>query len=258
MIENQAFEEAFVDRVDSWQLLFEALRNRNRWKYISSFVRTGSKCVEIGVGTGSFLYFLKEQGMSVDGCDASQPICDYVQEKYGIRVVCGSIREVNPSLAYDVVFMNHVLEHLPNPLEMLSDIRARMAPAAWLHIAVPNRGAWEAVLPGWTSYQPYHLLYFDESSLRQTLSRAGFKIVSSRTVEPFSGWFLAIVRTLLGMKNNSVVNAKPQRTQANRAARLIYRTLMVIIGLVTTPLRWMQAKLGYGEELVVIACSTNP
>lgn len=157
------------------------------------------------------------------------------------------------SVTYDAVVMNHVLEHLPNPVETLMEIRARMAPASWLHLAVPNVSSWEACLPGWTSYEPYHLLYFRLASLREALARAGFRVVEYETIEPFSGWFLTVVRTILGGFNSSVPDRRKQQPMTREWIRHIYRILMVSVGMLTAPARWLQAKLGFGEELVVIA-----
>lgn len=81
--------------------------------------------------------------------------------------------------AFDVVTLFHVLEHLPTPVETLSDIRTRMKPGARLIIEVPHardflhRTLGSDAFKGFTFWSE-HLVLHTADSLRRTLALAGF------------------------------------------------------------------------------------
>ncbi len=155
---------------------------------------------------------------------------------------------------FDVVVMNHVLEHLENPLRFLEEVRKRMAPRALLHVAVPNIRALSARLPGWTSYEPYHLTYFNPQTLRNTVESAGFTVEFEATHESFSGWYLAVLRTVMGTYKLDADNRVKRKTSSSGSmAEHAYRIGMISAGLLTFPIRLIQSRMGLGDEAIVIA-----
>jgi len=63
---------------------------------------------------------------------------------------------------FDLVSMAHVLEHIPNPVEYLSDLRERyLTPDGWLLIEVPNLYAHD-------SFEIAHSIAFSSHTLRET------------------------------------------------------------------------------------------
>jgi hypothetical protein len=73
--------------------------------------------------------------------------------------------------AFELVSLAHVLEHLPNPIGYLKEVREKwLAPHGHLLIEVPN-------LFGHKSFELAHLFAFDPKTLRETLEQAGFEVV---------------------------------------------------------------------------------
>jgi 2-polyprenyl-3-methyl-5-hydroxy-6-metoxy-1,4-benzoquinol methylase len=92
----------------------------------------------------------------------------------------------------DFVRMNHVLEHLYEPAQVLRRLRARMAPGAVLHIAVPNPDGLSARLYGryWFGLDcPRHVIFFPLHTLRAWLEHLGFSILEVIT-EPAAKDFI--------------------------------------------------------------------
>jgi 2-polyprenyl-3-methyl-5-hydroxy-6-metoxy-1,4-benzoquinol methylase len=258
---NERFNEiSFGDNYEtiqsSWVRIFEKLNNRRTMNRLRNAVDTeGSRLLEIGVGSGSFLVYAKAHGYSPIGIDLSAAICNRIEQNTGISMHCGSCESLSDDHLFDVVVMNHMLEHVSDPVALLKAVRARMKPGSILHLAVPNVGAWEARLPGWNSYEPYHLLYFTPRTLRLAVEKAGFEIQYLTTHESFSGWFLAILRTLL-MNGHTI---QPQQEPSKRIKQSksfmehAYRLVMVTCGLFTLPFRRLQELLGKGDEVILLA-----
>ena len=139
-----------------------------------------------------------------------------------------------------------------DPQSVLKAALARLKTGGLLHIAVPNIESWEAKLPGWVSYEPYHLLYFTPCTLRAAIERSGFHVVEIKTHESFSGWFLALIRTLLHYRGRSTTHSAGESSPP-LVMEHCYRTAMAASGLVTLPIRLLQELVGRGDEIILLA-----
>ena len=256
VLEQEWFERGSDQQQESpWVRLFEKWTATRTWKRLeTSRIRTGS-VLEVGVGSGYNLAFLRSRGFDVLGCDMAPSLCRKVERSFGIAVHCGTLQSIEGEQRFDAIIMNHVLEHVSDPIDFLRNARRLLRLEGVIHIAVPNVRSWEARLPGWTSYQPYHLLYFNPKALAEAVRRAGLAVVSQGTFEPFSGWFLALVRTVLG-SSPKATSPQPPRYRST-GVEWLYRILMLGSGALTFPLRKLQSAVGRGEELVMLAGRTD-
>jgi hypothetical protein len=174
-------------------------------------------------------------------------------------VHCGPIASLPQETCFDVIAMHHLLEHVSDPIALLQAARARLKPGGALQLAVPNTGAWEARWRGWTSYEPYHLLYFTPVTLRRAVEQAGFTVVQLKTHESFSGWMLTISRTMLGYSAQERGCGPGSAVIKRRAStEHLYRAALVTAGLLTLPVRRVQEWLGHGDELILVATAGVP
>lgn len=154
--------------------------------------------------------------------------------------------------------MSHVLEHTIDPISTLQDILKFFNPGGILYVAVPNIDCWQAKLRGWGSYEPYHLWYFNSTSLGRLIEKVGYRVVDIHTWEPYSAWLNTIIRSLLPKKHAAVRMAVHHDCNGRlrypfMATMGLLNTARFVSGLLLTPLRKFQEKLGKGEELVEIA-----
>jgi hypothetical protein len=80
----------------------------------------------------------------------------------------------------DFVRMNHVLEHLYEPTQVLRRLHAKMGAGAVLHIAVPNPDGLSARLYGryWFGLDcPRHVIFFPLHTLGGWLEQLGFRVL---------------------------------------------------------------------------------
>lgn len=255
-LNESSFGDSYEPVRSFWVGLFEAWNNR---RTMGRLPAAGGDLLEIGVGSGSFLAYARARGYSPIGCDLSSAVCGKVERSTGMRIHCGHVGTLPEGQLFDVVVMNHVLEHVCDPVAFLKSVRSHMKPNGVLHLAVPNAASWEACLPGWISYEPYHLLYFSPKTVRLAVEKAGFGISQIATHESFSGWFLAVLRTMLGKPLSNVTPRDPAAPSgySSRVVEHSYRLVMVAAGLVTLPLRRLQEYLGKGDELILLAENTT-
>jgi 2-polyprenyl-3-methyl-5-hydroxy-6-metoxy-1,4-benzoquinol methylase len=251
-MEKEWFDDGAYDATGSpWTRMFEKWNAERTKRRIGAAGVTSGRLLEVGVGSGYTLSFMRIHGFDVEGCDMSQAICRHTEKAYNIKMHCGPLSSVAGESLYDVIVMNHVLEHVSDPVDLLANARRLLRLGGILHIAVPNVDSWEASLSGWTSYQPYHLVYFTPAALTRALSRTGLVVRDLVTFEPFSGWFLALLRTGLSTSRAQLSDGK--RAKRSPLIEFLYRALMLGSGAITFPMRKIQGALMNGEELACIA-----
>lgn len=154
------------------------------------------RILDVGCGAGAFLLHMRGLGWEVAGIEPSAKACEAARAR-GLEVQASTVEDAAlPDAGFDVVRMNHALEHLGSPRESLARLRRTLRPGGVLIAAVPDFGGWQGrqFKGSWTSCQiPTHLYHFSERTLRGMLDRAGFGGV---TIEPFSSPSLALISLL--------------------------------------------------------------
>lgn len=151
---------------------------------------TRRNMLDLGCGEGFFAGNLKSRGWEVVAVDYSedgirshnpQILPDFIQGDLHDYLES----EVNLISDFDFVNLDNVLEHVPDPINLLQQIRKRMSSDAILRIEVPNdfSNFQELIVQMGCSEEtwvapPEHLNYFNQASLRSILESAGFKLLS--------------------------------------------------------------------------------
>jgi SAM-dependent methyltransferase len=143
--------------------------------------RTGLRVLEVGSGYGDILIYLKSRGCQVVGTDPSPAAAAKAAES-GIDVRVGELLDMGfPAQSFDVAFLSHSLEHVPDPNAELRELHRVLLPGGWLHIAVPNGSASRLITDGlyWDHLShPSHFWYFDPDNLTRMVRRHGFELVA--------------------------------------------------------------------------------
>ena len=140
--------------------------------------RSPGRLLDVGCGTGQLLCVARSHGHEVHGIEYSAFASGFARDHNGLDVVTGTVAEGSPSLhgPFDVITINHVLEHLPNPRADLRILRDLLAPGGLLVVGVPNyasafrvalRYRWPSLLPS------EHLWHFTPSGLTSLLHQSG-------------------------------------------------------------------------------------
>jgi len=136
-----------------------------------------SRLLEIGCASGFFLSEVKPYVKTVTGVELTREYVRYATSK-GLDVR-ESLDEI-PAESCDLIFMFHVLEHIHDPIELLKEVKKKLAMNGTLIIEVPNI---DDILVS-TYKIPNHLdfyweiahnYYFSKQTLGDVLETAGFR-----------------------------------------------------------------------------------
>jgi SAM-dependent methyltransferase len=148
--------------------------------------------LDIGSSSGAFLLAVREvYGNKMVGVEPGEGYRSFSQQQ-GIATYA-SLDEllVDEGGGFDFVSMLHVLEHLSEPVQVLTDLkRSHLKPGGYLLIEVPNLYEHE-------SFEFAHLYAFSPSSLRGLVERAGFEVQWTKTHGSFRSPVLKLYLTLL-------------------------------------------------------------
>lgn len=150
-------------------------------------VRPNESILDIGSGSGLSLLEASALGAQPYGVE-TDPNVQRIADGLGLRIHIGSIHdEPFAGQLFDLVVLNQVIEHIPEPGAALERIRTRLAPGGRVVMVLPNRHSLWCRLSGtkWINWHvPYHLHHFTADGFRRFATRHGFHVARQRTITP--------------------------------------------------------------------------
>jgi SAM-dependent methyltransferase len=146
------YRNAFYTRQAEWHgytsLEFAKTKHENRLKYYDWYTRDWlpdshlTPILDIGCGSGQFLYFLRERGyQQAAGIDLDKDQVE-VGRALGLNAICSSVMDFlkDDQKSYGLVAMLDILEHFTREelYPLLEALTARLAPGGRLIASVPN------------------------------------------------------------------------------------------------------------------------
>lgn len=143
----------------------------------------------LDIGSGSCLSLLEMRAMGVEayGVEADPNVLS-IADHFGLRVHIGSIHDHPfPGVIFDLIVLNQVIEHVPDPLALLNLVKERLKPGGRVVLSFPNTTSIQAARSGtrWINWHiPYHQHHFNRQSFEKLAARAGYEPVAARTITP--------------------------------------------------------------------------
>ena len=124
----------------------ESRRALARYRRIEPLLKPGARVLDVGAGAGFFPYVLQSRGYDVRGIEPNAGFCRWGCENLGVRVENGFLQDFDHTAEpFDLITLNHVLEHLPDPGGALAILRSWLKPDGMLVVEVPNvESTWHA------------------------------------------------------------------------------------------------------------------
>lgn len=183
------------------------------------------RLLDVGCGLGLLLAEARSRGWTVAGLDGSAFAVEYARRELSLEQVrlmdAGRLGELGDPV--DAVTMLHMIEHVEDPLKLLSDVHGLLKRGGWLFLETPDIGSARARKAGadWRFIKiPEHVSYFSERSLRAFLERTGFIVVRTGYLVETTG----LMNAVLGGEDRarqfySRWSRRPLFAQAVKAAR---------------------------------------
>lgn len=179
--------EDYISHTDNKRNLFEKAYQivrqvslKRKVKLINSFSLNGNKLLDIGCGTGDFLYAAQQNNWNINGIEPNEKARNTANKKTNNSVFgTEQFLKFKPK-SFDVITLWHVLEHLPKLDEHILIFNKLLKSNGVLIIAVPNYNSYDAQYykKYWAAYDvPRHLWHFSKNSISKLADRNNMKVI---------------------------------------------------------------------------------
>lgn len=164
----------------------------SRIKSIELFFKKNKiSILDIGSATGEFVHQAISRCHDALGLELSSGARDYAYKNYKIKLLDCEIRDISNTRKFDVIHMNHVFEHLPDPVGLLKKISEILNPGGLFVLEVPQQihndlDRLKKILglkkkPKFNNYSLHHTFFYTPNTMTLLLNKHGFKILSLST-----------------------------------------------------------------------------
>jgi len=176
---------------------------------VSKFLKSNSRVLEIGVGYGESLAYFQKMGCDVIGIEASEIRQKTAKDWYNLNIENLPIEKFE-HVGFDVIYSNHVFEHLKSPKNVVKKLFHKLNENGILMITVPDVFNEFPIFA--LNFVP-HLHYFSNYSLVQLFITNGLEVLEVRS----EGGELIII----GQKSFSGNLANKFDDRENKLAKII-------------------------------------
>lgn len=161
--------------------------------YISKLLKQSSNgyILDIGCSAGFFLDRIsKTTGWTVKGVELAHQPSNFARNTLGLDVITGDFISARfADNSFDAIHVGDVLEHVPDPLEFMSECRRTLKPEGKIYLAVPNGFADSRGLIRFYKEEKKagrhasgHIFFFEKSTLYKLFEKTGFKSSRERSI----------------------------------------------------------------------------
>lgn len=130
---------------------------------------------DVGCGSAGLLEGLRDKGYhNLFGCEQSRRRYEYVTQIYGDRIYNSGFQDIHPTQKFDVIYSNHVIEHIHNPAKYIEWCAHNLSENGMVISCMPDAEHETAV--GQTLFLP-HLHSFTKESATALGKRFGFEVL---------------------------------------------------------------------------------
>jgi len=146
----------------------------------------GGSVLEVGCSSGYFMDTLAQRGYTMYGAEWNPEDAAYVRDVGGYPCEEGTLDDIYPGKTFNAVVAMAVLEHQPDPIAFLRQLKLKLIGGGWLFLTVPNAADALLTAYGIPEYKDFwyrkpHITYWEVETLSAALGALGFEAkVSTR------------------------------------------------------------------------------
>jgi 2-polyprenyl-3-methyl-5-hydroxy-6-metoxy-1,4-benzoquinol methylase len=177
--------------------------------------------LDFGCGKGQFGNLATQNGWRVKAVETSPDRAAYARNVYGLEVDSAFFTEGSIfNICFDALTLFHVLEHLPQPRELLSSlVRYNVADNGVIVVEVPNIRSWQSFIAKekWIHLDvPRHIHQFSPERLQKMMSDIDLKPLKTTYFSFHLGVFGMVDSLIrkLGYKKNIIFELKNKKNKS--------------------------------------------
>lgn len=201
---NRAFDEGLIhydtryEDSQAFSATFMSYAGQLSRDWVADCDLTDRTVVEIGAGRGDFSELLAQAGAGrVIAMDPTIDLARFGRRDRRVEPLVGAFRAADDLPPCDAVVMRHVLEHISDPVALLTQLRIALAqrPDVPLLVEVPD--ATRILTEGafWDVYYE-HCAYVTPRTVRELFESCGFHVRALNSV--YEGQYLLVTATATG------------------------------------------------------------
>jgi SAM-dependent methyltransferase len=137
------------------------------------------RILDVGCGSGAFLDLAKAAGLVTEGLELNTAAAEKARAKQH-RIYGCLLHELQPEQMdqpYDLITLFQVLEHVPDPVRVLQDARARLSAGGFIAVSVPSENGVCRLAPlDPHQWPPHHTSRWRYADFAQVAKRCGLRI----------------------------------------------------------------------------------
>lgn len=134
-------EKERVESLAGWylkdQLDFDKTLIQMRYQTIKPLLR-GSRCLELGCAEGEMTQYFVDDFDQLTIVDGSAALLGEIPDRDKLVKVHSLFEDFDPEKPFDSIILEHVLEHVDDPVALLKRVSSWLAPDGKLFLGVPN------------------------------------------------------------------------------------------------------------------------
>lgn len=186
--------------------------------------------LDIGCGSGATVRAAVDSGWDAVGIDIDPKLIELGKAQLNVDLRCSPLLESGfDENQFDFIRLRDVIEHLPNPYEVLLEVKRLLAPGGLVLIATPNEDALPTQVRLLTGHKrdkvatvapPHHVHGFTPKTLRRILDRVGLKIHQIKTTTPVDPEYVT-ARNIQSASNKLYVLAWNAANEMGKGSMLV-------------------------------------
>ena len=198
-LEEYYKSDQYISHTDSKKSFFDKIYQfvknftlQKKLDLINSFGSENNTILDVGAGTGDFLKTCLQNNWNVFGTEPNQQAREVAKEK---GIVLHNNLGVYSNKKFDIITLWHVLEHVENLSEFISQLDNLLSENGKLIVAVPNYKSDDAnyYKEFWAAFDvPRHLWHFSQQSISKIFKAENF-VVEKTLPMKFDSFYVSIL-----------------------------------------------------------------